>query len=444
MCTILCEVASTSVISWNGQVFVSERVDPNVDHGFTAFRPMSNPRGNPAIGYTNPTGVPDTYGISEAWLRRPGAPEVHRAQATNAPRITSAGPDDWASAWNIRAQDASGTWSGVFGTGSANRGAEPDPPEVGAITVPRFMPVGLANPQMFACAGARTEDNAERTTWLIESTAPSAARGTSGGIMLIQDLLNGDDRFVPNAPGTPIGPATPPTPPVSGPGIPIRNGSVQCAMPQLDDDLATRELHMLAIDNGVLYHSMASNFGPVTSGDGSTFSRFRTVSGWGEVGLALGGGFGTIISAAIVAHPRAISVFFVAESGGRYRLWHTVRFSAGGGSWRTVKDVLALSGDAPTGTVYPFQVSAGICPELGAFVWDAATTETLVALRGGPNPLEVLVIRVVSTPRQWRAGVYGDYSPWKSVPSGTLSGQFILRNVVVTARPFRDDAAPPP
>lgn len=198
----------------------------------------------------------------------------------------------------------------------------------------------------------------------------------------------------------------------------------------------------LAIHNGVLYHSMASTFEPA---GGRTFSRFRTVSPWGDVGQALGGGFGTITSAAIVAQPRAVNVFFVAESGGRTRLWHGVRFSAGGGSWRPPKNVLALSGDAPTGSVYSYEVSAGICPEFGAAVWDAQSTELLVALKGGPNPSEVLVIRVVSAPRQWRAGVNGLYSPWQSLPSippDSSNNGFIPGNIVITARPFRDNSTP--
>ena len=448
MCTILCEVSSTSVISWNGRVFVSDRTDPAVGHNFAAFRAMSRPLGNPDIGFTNPTGVPDTYGISEAWMHWPGAPEVYRAQATPAFRTTVATPDVWGSAWNIRVQDQSGAWSDVLFRGTANRGDEGDAPEVGAITVPRFMPVGLANLEMFACAGSRTQDNAERTTWLIAVTAPNTARGTQGSIRYIQDLLSGDDRWLPPSGRPPLSGTAPPrrpTPPVSGPGNPIRTGSVMCGMTQLDDDVTTRELHMLAIDGGRLYHSMASNFGPFTDEWGFTPNRFRTVSPWGDVGQALGGGFGNVISAAIVAHPAAVSVFFMADSGGgRYRLWHAVRFSSGGGSWRPARDVLALSGDAANGTVYPFHVSAGICPEFGAAVWNAQSTETLVALSQGPDPLGVSVLRVTSTPRQWRAGVNGVYSPMQNIPSGAMTGPFILRNVVITARPFRDDATPSP
>ena len=64
-----------------------------------------------------------------------------------------------------------------------------------------------------------------------------------------------------------------------------------------------------------------------------------------------------------------MSVLFVAESGGRYRLWRAVRFSAGGGSWRPAEDVMRLSGDWPAGHVDSWQVAAGMCPPLGATAW---------------------------------------------------------------------------
>jgi hypothetical protein len=303
------------------------------------------------------------------------------------------------------------------------------------------MPVGMANAFVFACAGALTADSTERSTLLYEVTNPS-------GLTFVQDLLNGDSKGFRNETGTPV---TAILSPIAGPGDPIRNGIVQCAMTQQDDLVATRELHMIAIVNGVLYHSLASNFGPTQSHP--TLNRFRTVSGWGDVGAALGGGYGTITSAAVVANPSSISVFFVAKDNGVYHLWHTVRFSADG-SWRPVKDVLALSGDAPSGSAFPIFVSAGVCPELGAAVWDQSTTETLIALRGGdplifPSPLAVKVIRVVAQPRQWAPGVDGFYSPSRQIPIGPLLGattatapMYLLRRVIVSARPFRDDAMP--
>jgi hypothetical protein len=221
-------------------------------------------------------------------------------------------------------------------------------------------------------------------------------------------------------------------------------------MLQAGDDVSTRELHMVAIDHGTLYHSVASNFGRVTSGSGSfTFNRFRTVGPWNDVGQALGGSFGNVISASVVAsRPGAISVFFVAGLGGVYRLWHAVRFSPKG-SWRPADDVLRLSGDAPAGTVYPWQVSAGACPPLGATDWTTQNTELLIALwGGGPNPAEVAVIRVLSSPRQFTPTVTGIYSPFRSLllprSSDDAARNTTVSNVIVSARPFRDNATPPP
>jgi hypothetical protein len=106
-------------------------------------------------------------------------------------------------------------------------------------------------------------------------------------LVFIQDLLNGDDRFVPNRPGALKGPATPPKPTVRGPGEPIRRGFVTCAMTQLRDDVSTRTLHMLASTDGrTIQHATASDFGPV---QGGAFSRFRMVSPWADVLAVVGG-----------------------------------------------------------------------------------------------------------------------------------------------------------
>lgn len=428
----------------NNLVLVADRTDPVRGSGFTTLRGLSfsSPRGNPAIGFT-----PDVYGISEAWLLNPFSPQVFRAQAHPA-RRTNAG-DFKASAWSINVQNASGTWSPVIATGSANRGEE-DTPEAGGETVPQLMPVGLLTTQMFACAGERTQDGAERTTWLIEVTAPGARPGAAPGADLIQDLLNGDDRFVPNAAGPLRGPPHAPTPRVSGPGHPIRTGAVQCAMSQREDDVASRELHMLSIRNGTLYHSMASDFGVVTDGNGSRFNRFRSVSPWGDVAQVLNRNFGTIVSASIVAtRPRSVSVFFIAEQNGLYRLWHTVRYS-NTGAWRAAADVMALSGHSPNGTVYPYKVAAGNCPPQGASVWTDQNSEQLIALWGGPGNFGLYAIRVVPTPQEWRPGVHGIYSPLmlvdslsKHSPAEEQARNLRVPSVSVSARPFRDDARPP-
>ena len=88
---------------------------------------------------------------------------------------------------------------------------ELDDPDTGALTVPQLMTVGTGTPQMFACAGLRTEDDTARSTWLIEIFPPnSAAGGASGGAARVQDMLYGDDPVAPNARGGPlVGPANP-------------------------------------------------------------------------------------------------------------------------------------------------------------------------------------------------------------------------------------------
>jgi len=70
-------------------------------------------------------------------------------------------------------------------------------------------------------------------------------------------------------------------------------------------------------------------------------NRFSMISPWADVSTALGANFGNIESATLVTRPSAVSVIFEAENAGRHRLWHAVRFSANGGSWRPADDVTA-------------------------------------------------------------------------------------------------------
>lgn len=436
MCTVLAvDFESNPTVD---SALVSERTNPAVYHGFTHFRGIGGPRGNPAVGFT-----PDIYGISEAWSRNSAGPVVYRAQAHPAKRPTSG--DFNGSAWSINVQNATGAWSPVIAAISDTKSKDDqDDPATAGLAVPQLMPVGLANPQVFGCAGLRSDDKAVRSTWLMEVTAPNAAAGTPGKVDFIQDLLSGDDHFVPNAPGPLIGPATPPTPTITNrPGDPVREGSVRCAMTQFEDNLATRELHMLAIHNGVLYHSMASDFGP-TGGAGGGFSRFRSVSPWADVGQALGGGFGDIIAATVVARPASISVFFVAQSGGLYKLWHAVRFSANGGSWRHADDVLALNRGQPSGAGFPFRVAAGTCPVFG----QPQNTELVYAMWDNDHHI-IWLGRIVSTPQQWFPGMLGNYSPLYDL-SGLMtrtsdtSRHETIQDLEIVARPFRDDAHPPP
>ena len=301
------------------------------------------------------------------------------------------------------------------------------------------MTVGTANLQMFACAGCRTDDRTGRTILLSEVFPPNTAAGVGGSVATVQDMLYGDDRFVPNATGGPlIGPANPPSPRVSGPGDRAGNGHAQCAMTQLDDDLTSRELHMIVVDHGRLYHSMASGFGPARDDNGAVVAnRFSSISGWGDVSTALGVNFGTIESATLVAsRPTAISIIFEAEAGGRHRLWHAVRLSTGGGSWRPADDVTAASGASLTGLVESWNVAAGICPsfdnspnapdELTYITWNNTGTS---------------FGRVVSTPRTWAPGITGLYSPLTRIPGILVlpndpNRQNVAQSVRLFTRPF--------
>jgi hypothetical protein len=442
MCTILCDAQDVGSPSPSSVLFVADRTDPGAASNFTALRSASGPTANLAIG--TPTADRGPYAASEAWQRFPGSPVVWRALATPAPlNRTAPGSFDFrGSSWQINLQTDTTTpradgWSGILGTGSANSGREIDGPEQAAFALPQLMAVGVSEPQVFACAGGRTQKNDGRTTWLLEAIPPNVGRG-DGRVSFIQDLLYGDDKFTPTSGDVLAPPVTsPPQPTVRGPGDPSGGwGAVKCGMTQVEDDLATRELHMIAVTNGRLFHAMASDWGPATFG-GSSFNRFGNISRWDDVSQTLGVNFGTITEAAIVARPSAISVFFLAESGGRTRLWHTVRFSDG--SWRPAQDVWALSGDAPTGTAFSFGgVAAANCPAYAAGVWDASSTETLVAIW---EPNQVHVIRVVPTARQWQTGATGIYAPWETIP--LLTG-FRVHSVAVTARPFRDDLMPVP
>lgn len=445
MCTILAVTYAVDPNATfnprNTSGLVADRTDPSLPGGFTRFRGITG-KGNPTIGFRA-----DVYGISEAWVQTPSGPVVVRAQAHPAGR--PAFMDFEGSAWSINSQNTAVpapatmvSWSPVFATGTANSGNEMDSPAAGGETVPQLMKVGNANQQLFACAGGRSDDDRVRTTLLYEVKIPAGSPATGGGKVFIQDLLSGDDRFVPNAPGPLIGPATPPTPTITNrPGNPVTYGSVQCAMTQFEDDVTTRELHMLTVSQGMLYHSLASNFSLATRESGGTFDRFNTVSPWGDVGQALGGNFGTIVAAAIAAsRPTAISVFFVAESGGRYRLHHTVRFS--NGSWRPADDVLALNGGTLNGTNFPFKVAAGSCPVLGS----PQDSELVYAM--WDEDRQINVGRVVSTPRQWAPGIQGIYSPMSNISSlsSPNSDPAVARgmSLAITGRPFSDNASVPP
>ena len=441
MCTLL---ATDSMVNPDSNsALTSERTDAGTFDGFVRLHGTSGQRGNGAIGNTR------VYAFTEAWLHDPLTPVVFRAQAH--PLTRTASGDTLASAWTISTQDATGAWSGPIFVGTANRGRnEVDDQAAAALTVPQLMPVGVTNPQMFACAGTRTDDDTARTTALFEFRVPTG--GLRAG-NFIQDLVYGDDRFVPNKPGGVfVGPATPPTPTLTSPGNRVRDGSVRCAMTQFEDVLATRELHMLTIDGGVLYHSMANDWGESRFGDGTLFNRFRAVSPWADVGQALGQNFGVIESATLVAQPRMISVFFVARgSDNRYRLWHAVRQSQGGGSWRPADDVLARTGGSPNGAVDPYDIAAGVCPLFGEEATGATGSDTeLVYVMFNKAQRTMLGGRIVPTPRQWGnttvTTIYSPLSPMHALLPSTndTSRMHRLEGLWISTRPFADSAMPPP
>jgi hypothetical protein len=420
---------------------ISLRAATNVEHGFERLRAVAGPMGNSAVGFK-----PDVYGFTEAWLRNAGAPGVFRAQSHPARRPQA--NDFEGSAWTVRFQDNRAGWSGIA-VRSANPGEEVDSPEAGGLATPQLMPVGLATAQMFACGGVRSEDDRVRTTSLFELIPPSAS--SPGNAQFIQDLLNGDDRFVPNRPGPIVGPANPPTPTIHNlPGNPTRDGAVLCAMTQFEDDLSTRELHMLTISNGTLYHAMASNWSDATTESGSTFKRFNSVSSWADVAVPLGRNFGTVVSAALVARPRSINVLFLAKSANRHKLWHTVRFSANGGSWRTPDDVLALNLANGNGVPDEYRLALGECPLYGPeAVNPVGPNDTeLVYVMYRPADPTMLLGRIVSTPIEWVPGVLtGVYSPLQNVTSLMTTTSDTTRNhridrVVISTRPFADNATP--
>ena len=421
---------------------ISERTSTTTPHGFVRMHSTTGQRGN-----TTPPGTRnDVYAFTEGWLRNASAPLVWRAQAHPAPLAGAPQGTNTASAWTVSSQDAMGNWTGPMSFGTANRGfAEVDTLAAAAKTVPQLMPVGVATSQMFACAGARTMDDTARTTSLFELRLPNPQQNVRT-VTFVQDLVWGDDRFVPNQTGGPlIGPANPPTPTLRSPGPQARDGSVKCAMTQFEDDVATRELHMLAIDNGVLYHSMASNFGANTTGFGE---RFRAVSPFADVSVPLGRTFGTIVAASIVGRPRMVSVFFVARGAdGMYRLFHTVRQSPGGG-WRPADDVFALTGTPSSAT--PFDVAAGECPLFGEEATGATGSSTELVYVAYKPDRTMLGGRVVSTPRQWsNSPLNGVWSPLVDmnangamIAAGDPNRPSTLENLWISTRPFTDDAKP--
>ena len=291
-------------------------------------------------------------------------------------------------------------------------------------------------------AGALTDDKKVRTTWLLEVKPPQGS--SSGSVVFIQDLLNGDDHFDPYAGrGQPIGrlgqPATPPTPKISGPGNPLTQGNVPCAMTQSEDDVTTRESHMVAVDHGALYHSMASTFTTATNDNGTTFLRFNSVTPWTDMSqLLLGPNFGVITGATVVAsRPNVVSVLFVVQSNGGFRLFHTVRLPSG--QWRPADDVLLLAGASSTGMSAPFAVAGGLCPASTPTQAGSQASELVYTLWDANQ--NMMTGRIVSTPQQWTPTQAGIYSPLINLTpllsrSNDPSREATILSMSIATRPF--------
>ena len=99
MCTLLAVVYEDNPAVQSA--IVADRINPTASPGYSHFRAISSPRGNPAAG--SQAGV---YAISEAWLHKPAAEAVFRAQAFPAKRPSF--NDFGGSAWSVNVQDATG------------------------------------------------------------------------------------------------------------------------------------------------------------------------------------------------------------------------------------------------------------------------------------------------------------------------------------------------
>src|ERR1043166_2382246 len=69
----ICEILAVSFLSnpMDDEASRSQGTNSNGTVLFSRFQAISQPRGNPTVG-----GTADVYGISEAWLRKPGSPVV--------------------------------------------------------------------------------------------------------------------------------------------------------------------------------------------------------------------------------------------------------------------------------------------------------------------------------------------------------------------------------
>lgn len=440
-CVVIADVSFSGTVI-NGQAFGSTST-ATTPARFTPFLAMGGP-----IGAPTPR-LPDTYAMTESWLRFPIGAKVYRGQVVPSARILDGHEQDFLNrAWTLDVQDATTGWQPLGGALQSTltiKGVGPDnAPEHMA---PQFLPVGTTMPTMFVCGGRRTNDDAQQSTWLFRADPPVGGQNASGRLLPIQDLLKGDSIPLPkvNLVGVPTGGNEPdPVPKIMGPGEPVTEGWLKCVMTQTEDDVSTRVLHVLALRDKQLYHAVLSDFGPVTQGT-SSFDRFRSVTPWQNIESVLGEDFGDITSFAAVAQGPALQVFAIAKKSNVYRTWHTARFPSN--EWRPAHDVWKESGDAYAGNVYEYRIAAGVCPIPEATTAGDPRSEIVLAFAGGPDSRDVLTMRVVDERRLWVDGVFPSvYSNWARIPTGAMAPKlprtFAVREVQVVARPFLPSDTP--
>lgn len=425
MCVMHADVYALNTISLNDKVFTAVRDSTSSSTGFGDFRRVNGPFGDSSLSSSNLDSLPSVYAISETWFRGVAFNESVRAQVIPALRTDGNGQPlvgepgtGTGSRWNILAQDFTGEWKVVRQPARNSAYALDQIAANDATTVaqlPQWMHIGIATPQLFFCAGTLTGDGKEKTSTLFEYVPAGTTAGATPAIVEIQDVLYGDERFRPDPPpDPPLGGnrIAPPAPAISGvtPRV-IANQIVQCAMTQDGDDVTTRTLHLVVARGTQLLHATLSNFGPVTQpltrGRTSTFSRFRTVSTWGDITqLFPATNFGNLDHVAVAATGRdlVLQIFFVGQGNDqRYRLWHTKRF--GSGSFSPPIDVLSASGDSTNGTVHDMPIAASFCPERGnRSPTLAQVDEEIVLTWYEPLTKSIAVREVVRSPRTWVTG----------------------------------------
>jgi hypothetical protein len=216
-------------------------------------------------------------------------------------------------------------------------------------------------------------------------------------------------------------------------------------MTQVGDDLNTRQLNMLTIRDGRLYHSTASEWSEATNFRGNTFMRFKTETAWANVGDAVPIS-GYVTDVAAVAGERQLDVFIVTiDSHGTTQVIHTLRRQSDG-AWSHPKDVLAESG-INVSSSFPVHIAAGVCPkELGSAnhsdtgpSYAVPNSDVMIVLY---DSITIQAVRVF-----YQRGFGTRYISAGNVPIPTSESvpspppfpkRFVVRHITVATRPFPD------